>query len=212
MIKIFIVDDHAIVREGLRQILQDVPDMVIAGEAFNGIEALEQIRKNNYNYDIVVLDISMPGMNGIDVLKQLKLEKPEIAVLMLTIFPEDQYAIRALKNGASGYLTKDSVPDELVAALKKISQGGKYITLSIAERLSSILLPDSDKQPHEILSDREYQIMCMIAKGKPLKTIAEDLSVSIKTISTYRSRILEKMNLKTNADIIRYAIEEGLIQ
>jgi DNA-binding NarL/FixJ family response regulator len=209
MIKILIADDHAIVREGLKQILSESPDLVVVAEASSGQEVLEKISKNDL--DLVVLDIAMPGRGGLDILKEIKTQKPRLPVLMLSMYPEEQYAIRVLKAGASGYLTKESAPDELVKAIRQISQGKKYISPSLAEKLAIDLELGPDKLPHEILSDREYQVMCMIASGKTLKEIADGLSLSIKTISTYRSRILEKMNMKTNAELTHYAIKSNLV-
>lgn len=209
MIKILIADDHAVVRKGLKQILAETTDIVAADEAINGQEVLEKIRKNDY--DIVMLDISMPGRNGLDILKQVKNEKPEMSVLILSMHPEEQYAVRALKAGASGYLTKDSAPDELILAIRKISQGRKYITSSLAERLAFYLEVDSEKPLHEALSDREYEVMRMIASGKTVKEIAEELFLSIKTISTYRSRILEKMGMKNNTELVHYALKNRLL-
>ena len=209
MIKILIADDHAIVREGLKQILSESPDLVVVAEASSGQEVLEKISKNDL--DLVVLDIAMPGRGGLDILKEIKTQKPRLPVLMLSMYPEEQYAIRVLKSGASGYLTKESAPSELVMAIRQISQGKKYISPSLAEKLAIDLELSPDKLPHEILSDREYQVMCMIASGKTLKEIADGLSLSIKTISTYRSRILEKMNMKTNAELTHYAIKNNLV-
>ncbi len=209
MIKILIADDHAVVRKGLKQILDETSDIVAADEAKNGQEVLEKVRKSDY--DIVMLDISMPGRSGIEILKQLKDEKPEVLVLVLSMHPEEQYAVRALKAGASGYLTKDSAPDELIEAIRKISQGGKYITASLAEKLAFDLEIDSEKPLHETLSDREYEVMCKIASGKTIKEIAEELFLSIKTISTYRSRILEKMGMKNNTQLVHYALKNRLL-
>jgi len=209
MIKILIADDHPIVREGLKQILHEAPDMVVADEASNGREVLEKVWKNDY--DVIVLDISMPGMSGLDILKQLKSHKPELSVLILTVHSEEQYAVRVLRAGASGYLTKESAPDELVKAIRKVSLGRKYVSPSLAEKLAYDLEIDSEKQLHETLSDREYEVMCMIASGKTVKQIAEELCLSIKTISTYRSRILEKMKMKSNAELIHYAIQNRLV-
>jgi DNA-binding NarL/FixJ family response regulator len=209
MIKILIADDHAIVREGLKQILSESPDLIVIAEASSGQEVLEKISKSDL--DLVVLDIAMPGRGGLDILKEIKTQRPRLPVLMLSMYPEEQYAIRVLKSGASGYLTKESAPSELVMAIRQISQGKKYISPSLAEKLAIDLEINPDKMPHEILSDREYQVMCMIASGKTLKEIADGLSLSIKTISTYRSRILEKMNMKTNAELTHYAIKNNLV-
>jgi DNA-binding NarL/FixJ family response regulator len=210
MIKILIADDHTIVREGLKQILAETPDMVVADEASNGHEVLAKIEKNDF--DVILLDISMPGMNGIDALKQIKTERPKVSVLVLSMYSEEQYALRALKAGAAGYMTKESAPDELIEAIRKVSQGRKYISPSLAEKLAVSLEADSERPPHETLSDREYQVMCMIASGKTIKDIADDLCLSIKTVSTYRTRILEKMNLKSNAALTHYAVQNKLVE
>jgi len=209
MIKILIADDHPIVRKGLKDIIKETSDMEVVDEASNGQEVLEKVRKNDF--DIVVLDISMPGRNGLEILKELKSEKPEISVLILSVHPEDQYAIRVLKAGASGYLTKDSAPDELISAIRKVSMGRKYVSSALAEKLASAL-ELGDKRPlHETLSDREYEVMCMIASGKTTKEIAKGLFLSVKTVSTYRSRILEKMHMKSNAELTHYAIKNQLV-
>jgi two-component system invasion response regulator UvrY len=209
MIRILIADDHTIVREGLKQILAETPDMAVAGEACNGQEVLEKIWKNDY--DVVLLDISMPGRSGLDILKEIKSERPKISVLILSMYSEEQYAIRALRAGASGYMTKEGAPDELIEAIRKVSQGRKYISPSLAEKLAFNLESGSEKAPHEDLSDREYQVMCMIASGKTIKEIADELSLSVKTISTYRSRILEKMGMKSNAALTHYAMQNRLV-
>jgi two-component system invasion response regulator UvrY len=209
-IKILIADDHMIVREGIKQIISEIPDMTVADEARTGHEALNKALTNDY--DVVVLDITMPGVNGLDVMKQIKTQKPHLPVLVLSVHPEEQYAVRVLKAGASGYLTKESASDELIAAIRKISSGRKYITSSLAEKLAFDLESDTDKPRHESLSDREFQVLCMIASGKTVKEIAEDLFLSEKTISTYRSRILEKMNMKNNAELTHYAIKHGLVE
>lgn len=207
--RVLVADDHAIVRRGIKQILAEIPFVEAVDEATNGQEALAKAGK--VRYDLVLLDISMPGRSGLDVLKQLKAEKPRIPVLILSMHPEEQYALRALKAGASGYLTKESAPDELIAAVQKILEGGKYVSQSLAERFITELSHPADKPPHQLLSDREYEILCMIASGKTVSEIGEELALSVKTVSTYRSRILEKMNMNTNADITRYVIENGLV-
>lgn len=210
MIKILIADDHPVVRKGLKEIIEEIPDMVVGSEASNGQEALEKVRKSDF--DIVVLDISMPGISGLDILKQLKSEKPELSILVLSMYPEEQYAVRVLRAGASGYLTKESAPEELIAAIRKASKGGKYISSSLAEKLAFDLETDAEKPLHETLSDREYQVMRMIASGKTGKEIGEELFLSIKTISTYRARILEKMEMKSNAELTHYALKQGLVE
>lgn len=210
MIKIFIADDHAIVRKGLKQIISETPDMIVSEEADNGLEALDKISENNY--DVILLDISMPGKNGLEILRLVKRKKPKLPVLMLSVHPEEQYAIRSLRAGASGYLTKESAPDELIAAIRKISKGGKFVNASLAEKLISELEIYVEKPSHEMLSDREYQVMCMSAMGKTLKEIAQELSLSIQTVSTYRTRILEKMKMNSIAEVIRYAVKHGLVE
>ncbi len=209
MIKILIADDHTIVREGLKQIIANTAGLVVTGEAATGQETLELVHKDNF--DVILLDIAMPEKDGLAILKQLKQEKSEIPVLILSMYPEEQYAIRALKMGAAGYLTKVSAPDELIKAIKKISTGKKYISDSLAEKLALDLDVDTEKPPHEYLSDREFQTMCMIASGKTVKKIAEELSLSVNTISTYRGRVLDKMKMTTNSELTHYAIKNQLV-
>lgn len=209
MLRILIADDHAIVRKGLKQILEETSDMAVTDEASTGQDTLEKIRKNEY--DVVVLDISMPGKSGLDILREVKNEKPTLPILILSMHPEEQYAVRMLKGGAAGYLTKESAPEELVEAIRKVSLGRKYITHSLAEKLAFDLERNSDKKPHELLSNREFQVLCMIASGKTIKEIGQSLFLSVKTISTYRSRILEKLKLKNNVEITHYAIKNRLI-
>jgi len=208
MIKVLICDDHAIVRQGLRQIVEDCNDIMIAGEANSGEELIRMINKDDSH--VIILDITMDGMGGIETLKEIKHQKHELGVLMLSMHPEEQYAIRVLKAGASGYLTKQSAPDELIQAIRTISIGKKYITSSISEKLVSTLNADEAVQPHESLSDREYQVFEHLAKGKTVGQIAENLHLSVKTVSTYKSRILDKMGINNMADMIRYAIEKKL--
>lgn len=210
MIKILVVDDHAIVRQGLKQILAEFPDLEVAGEASDGQQALEKVRKGPW--EVVVLDISLPGQNGLVVLEQIKSECPGLPILVLSIHAEEQYAFRALKAGAAGYLTKESAPDQLVSAIQKVAGGGKYVSPLLMEKMISDLGTDPKKLLHETLSDREFQILCMIASGKSLTGIAEDLGLSVKTVSTHRTRILKKMRLKNNAELIHYAIHNGLVK
>ncbi len=209
-IRVLIADDHAIVRQGLRQILSDTPDMLVAGEAENGVQALQMVRQGGW--DVVLMDITMPERNGIDTLKLLKKEFPKLPVLILSMHPEEHYAIRALKAGASGYLTKQSAPDQLVTAIRQVAGGKKYVSAAVAEELANAIGEDSDKEPHEKLSDREYQTLCMIASGKALSQIAEELNLSVKTVSVYRARLLEKMRLKNNAELTHYGLKHGLVE
>lgn len=209
MIRIMIADDHAIVREGLKQIISDTRDMVVCEEACNGKEALE--KGMSAKFDVLVLDVSMPNGNVMDTITKLKAHKPHIKILVMSMHPEDQYAMRVLKAGASGYLTKESASDELVRAIRKVAQSRKYISQSFAENLVNKLANgDPDKPPHETLSNREYQVMEKIAAGLAVGQIADALLLNSRTISTYRTRILQKLHLKTNADIVHYAISHHL--
>ena len=209
MIRLLVADDHTLVRNGIRHTVQVTNDIIVADEARNGQEVLDKVQSNDY--DVILLDISMPGRDGLEILKELRLQKRGPAVLILSIYPEELYAVRALRSGAAGYLTKDSAPDELIAAIRKVHAGGRYVTASLAEKLAaSLSTPEAGKR-HELLSDREYQIMGMMASGKTQTQIAGELSLSIKTIGTYRTRILSKMNMNNNAEITRYAIENKLI-
>lgn len=210
MIKVLIADDHAVVRSGLKQILDETEGEIrVEGEAVNGREVLEKIQARDW--DVLVLDITMPGRSGLDILKDIRQLKPGLPVLILSMHAEEQFATRMLKAGASGYLNKESAPEELVKAIRKVYSGGKYVSATQAERMVSELTGDSDKRPHEILFDREYEILCLIASGKTATQIAKELVLSVKTVSTYRSRILEKMNLSTNAQLTHYAIKNGLV-
>lgn len=208
--RILIVDDHAIVRRGLRQLLADEYRGVEFGEAANADEALEQARRAEW--DVIVLDISMPGRSGLDVLKDFKKEKPEVPVLVLSMHPEDQLATRVLKAGASGYMTKEAATEELVIAVEKVVSGGRYVSSALAELLARDLEtggPDTD--PHERLSDREFEVMLMLARGQSVSEIAAELSLSVKTVSTYRSRVLDKIHIRSNAELARYATRHGLV-
>ncbi len=210
MIKVLIADDHPIVRIGMKHVMEEDPEITIAGEASDGEEALDKILNNDF--DLVLLDISMPGRDGLDVLKQIKKEKPGLPVLILSIYPEEEFAIRALKTGASGYLTKKSAPYELTTAIRTVLQGRKYISSSMVEILASFLRVDQQKKPHETLSNREYQVMLMIASGDSLKEIAAKLSLSIKTIRTFRARIMNKMKIKNDVELSRYATQNHLLE
>lgn len=210
IIRVFIADDHAIVRAGLKQILADSPDMTVAGEAENGLDAIKLFRKTKCH--VMLLDISMPDKSGIDVLKQVKKENPDLAVLMLSMHREDQYAIRSLKAGASGYLTKQSAPKELVTAIRQVAAGQKYVSAALAQELATLVGEDHAVPLHNTLSDREYQTLTMIASGKTVSAIAEELSLSVKTVSEYRARLLVKMKLKNSAELTHYAIRNHLVE
>lgn len=210
MIKILIADDHAIVREGLKQIVAEENDMLVAGEAGNANEMFDLLKKEKFA--IIILDISMPGRSGLEALKFLRKNYPEVPTLILSMFSEEQYGLRALKAGAAGYLKKVSAPTELVSAIRKIVNGGKYINQSLAEKLADEYDSDREERMHDKLSDREYQIMCLIASGKSAEEIALDLSISINTVYSYRNRILEKMHLKSNVELTQYVLQYKLIE
>lgn len=210
MINILIADDHELFREGLKKILKPEPDMTVIAEATNGQQVYERVAEQEP--DIVLLDISMPGESGLEVLEELKRRVRKTSVLILSMHPEDRFALRAFKMGAAGYITKESAVEELVQAIRKIVGGGKYVSPSFAEKLASDLVTDHSKLPHERLSNREFQIMRMIAAGKKIHTIAEELSLSRNSVNTYRTRILEKMALTSNAELTRYAVENNLIE
>ena len=207
--KILLADDHAVVRHGLKQILTDAFKRATYGEARNAQEALDLVWKQDW--DVVVLDITMPGRSGLDVLREIKQSKPRMPVLVLSMHPENQFAVRVLKSGASGYMTKESAPDELVGAVKKVMAGGRYVSHSLAENLAASLSV-TQRAPQEKLSDREFQVLRLIASGKMVMDIARELSLSVKTISTYRSRVLEKMGMKNNAELMHYAIQHRLVE
>ena len=209
MINVFIADDHPIVRQGLKQALSETEDIKVADEAGDGAEVMFKLRKNTF--DVILLDIAMPGRGGIDVLKQIRSSEIKVPVLILSIYPEEQYAVRALRAGASGYLTKNCETDTLIEAIKKVASGGKYVSESLAEKLAYDIGLDSEKPVHTTLSDREYEVMCEIASGKTVTEIAGEMALSVKTISTYRARILKKMNMKNNAELTRYAIKNNLV-
>ena len=208
-VKMLIADDHAVVRRGLKEILAEGFSSAVFGVAGKSAEVLEQVRKQRW--DCVILDINMPDRSGLDLLKELKSLHPRLPVLILSIYPEDQFGVRSLAAGAAGYMTKESAPEELVKAVRRIVRGGKYVSESLAEKLIIDLEVDREKPPHERLSDREHEVFLFIANGEYPTAISKKLSLSVKTVSTYRTRILDKMKMKTNADLIRYAIENHLI-
>jgi DNA-binding NarL/FixJ family response regulator len=208
--KILLTDDHTVVRHGLKQILAEEFKRAIFGEARNAQEALDLVWKEHW--DVVVLDITMPGRSGLEVLREIKKSKPRVPVLVLSMHPENQFAVRVLKRGASGYMTKESAADELVGAIKKVLAGGRYVSNSLAEKLATYLAADTPKAPQELLSDREFQVLRLIASGKIVSEIAKELSLSVKTISTYRTRILEKMRLRNNAELMHYAMQHQLVE
>jgi len=209
MIKVLIVDDHPVVRKGIRQILEETDDIIVADESDNGHDMLKKVMK--YKYDVILQDISLPYMNGLEILNELNTLKIKTPVLILSIYSEEQYALRTLRAGASGYLTKGNLPDELINAIRKLAEGKKYVSPYISELLINNIKDANGKAPHENLSNRELQILCMLASGKTGNDIAAELSLSIKTINTYRSRIMKKMGMKNNASLIRYAIENKMI-
>ena len=208
MIRILIADDHGVVRKGLVQIVAENPDMAVTGEAASGQEALDLARGRDF--DVAILDIAMPGMGGIEILKGLKALRPSLKIIMLSMYSEEQYAIRSLRDGASAYLTKANAMDELVKAIHAVASGKRYITPSVAERLASYIEEDGNYLPHESLSNRELQVLVMIGSGKAVSEIAAELSLSIKTVSTYRARLLEKMGMESNAQLIRYTVQHTL--
>ena len=210
MLKVLVVDDSPLFRRGVKDLVNEGFHGAKIGEAGNAFEMLELLRQKSW--DIAVLDISMPGMNGLDALKQAKQEFPKLPVLILSMYPEQQYAIRMIKAGADGYLTKSSAPEELVKAIKKVHEGGKYVSAELGEALAFTTRLGAEKQPHELLSDREYEVLCLIGSGKTVGEIAVATNLSVTTISTYRARILEKMRMKTNAELARYAIQQGLVE
>jgi|TARA_B100000959_G_scaffold61585_1_gene64856 DNA-binding NarL/FixJ family response regulator len=207
-IKVLLADDHAVLRDGLKMILAETQNIVACGEAKNGYEVLEKIKKNHF--DVVVLDAAMPGLAGMETLKQLRIDQPDLPVLILTMYPEERIAARFLKAGASGFLTKDSASEQLVEAIKKVFHGEKFITPELAQKLALDFM-GSEKPLHDLLSDREHQVMSMMGSGQMISEIAAELQLSIKTVSTHRTHILEKLKLKNNAQLIRYAIENNLI-
>ena len=209
MISVFIADDHAIVRQGLKQIVSDTADIRLAGEAADGQETLRLVRGGSC--DVLVLDLNMPGISGLEILRVLKQERPDLPVLVLSIHAKEQYAVRCLKAGAAGYLTKESAPEELVKAIRQVAAGGKYVSRGLAESLAMRLDETEDRPRHETLSDREFQVLELMGAGKTATEIAGSLSLSVKTVSTYRARMLEKLGLRNNAEVIQYAIQHRLV-
>jgi two-component system, NarL family, invasion response regulator UvrY len=209
MIRLLICDDHAIVRQGFRQILGEVPDLAVAGEAADGPEAIQLVRRGGV--DVVLLDIALPGRDGLDVLKQVQQEFPELPVLIVSTYPEKQYALRSLRLGAAGYLNKGADPAELIAAIRKVAQGGLFVSPTVAETLASAMRKDTEQPPHELLSQREYQVFMQIAAGKTLSQIAEALSLSLNTVSTYRTRIMEKIQTHNDVETALYAVRHHLV-
>lgn len=207
--RVLIADDHAVFRRGLKETIRDSFPRVTFGEAGTAEETLACVK--NHDWDIVVLDISMPGKSGLDILADLKRWRPKLPVLFLSMHPEEQYARRSLKAGAAGYLTKESVPDEMKTAVRRVLAGGRYVSAALAEKLAFDLAREAERPLHELLSEREFQVLRMIAQGKTVKTIADELSLSVKTVSTYRARILEKTGMKTTAELIRYALQSQLV-
>ncbi len=209
MINVLVVDDHSIIRKGIHLLLQDTPDLRVTGEAESGMEALKLVRENNY--DVVLLDINMPGEHGIDVLKKLKASHPSLPVVILSMYSEQEYAMRSLKAGASAYLNKQSALTDLVAAVRQVANGKRFVSADLALQLAENLLQPQHEHPHQALSHREYQTLCLIASGKKLREMAEIMSLSAKTVSVYRARMMEKMHFRTNAEMIHYAITHNLV-
>jgi DNA-binding NarL/FixJ family response regulator len=208
-VRVLVVDDHTIVREGLKRILADAPELQVAGEAASGTEAIRLAREGRW--DVMLLDVSLPGANGLEVLRAVKEHDPKLQVLVLTMYPEDQYALRMLRAGAAGYLTKEGAPGQLVTAIRKVAAGGKYISSAVAEKLAWELEGKKRAATHEELSNREFEILRLIASGKTVSQIAQDLHLSVKTVSTYRMRLLMKLHMKSNAELTHYAIKGGLV-
>lgn len=210
MIKVFIVDDHEIIREGLKKILKEESDLVVVGEAQNGDEVLQNIK--DIDCDIMLLDMNMPGRSGLELLGDIKSLKPQVHILVLSIHPEDKFALRTLKSGASGYLCKDTALEELVVAIRKVHSKGRYLSTTLAEQLAFDFMPEKDQLPHEQLSNREQEIMVMLASGRKVKEIAADLQLSISTVFTYRVRIFEKLKIKSNVELTHYALNNKLVE
>ena len=210
MIRVLVGDDHAVVRRGLRQILAETPDILVEGEAPTADDVLRLVR--DQRWDVVILDINLPGGSGLELLADIRKERPQLPVLILTVYSEEQYAVRAIKAGAAGFLTKESAPDKLIEAVRKVASGGRYVSAELAETLASLLAGEDKGPPHERLSDREFEILKLLASGKTVSQIGVDLGLSVKTVSTHRTRILRKMNMKTNADLMHYAVRAHLVE
>lgn len=210
MIKVLVADDHAVVREGIKRLLSEAHNITVAGEAGDGAELLARVAEQQY--DVVLMDLAMPGPSGLDTLEELRARAPRLPVLILSMYPEDQYAVRTLMAGASGYINKGSPPERLVEAIRMVAAGRRYISEGVAQLLASHVDNLSDRSAHETLSKREFQVMCLIASGQTVGEIADDLSLSVKTVSTYRTRVLEKLGLRHNAEIIRYALKHDLVE
>jgi two-component system invasion response regulator UvrY len=210
VIKVLVADDHAIVRRGLRQILTETPDILVGAEAASASEVRALVQQQRFS--VLLLDISLPGASGLELLADVRKERPELPVLILTVHSEDQYAVRAIRSGAAGFLTKESAPERLIEAVRKVASGGRYVSEGLAERLASALAGDSKGQPHERLSDREFEILKMLASGRTVSEVAHDLSLSVKTVSTHRTRLLKKMEMKTNAELTSYAVRNHLVE
>jgi len=209
MIRIVIADDHTIVREGLKQVLSAASDLTVVGEAQNGHEVLQRVREQDF--DVLLLDMSMPGKSGIELIKQVRAEKPKLRIMVLSMHQEPQYAVRAIRAGASGYLTKESAAAQLVSAIRKVAAGGAFITDAVAEQLALGAMPQADGPPHRLLSDREFQVFRLLVAGKTVSEVAEQLNLSVNTVSTHKARTMQKMNMSNPTELIRYAIQHGLI-
>jgi len=209
MIRVLVADDHAVVRRGLRQILSETEDILVEGEA----STLDQVRAlvSEKRYDVLILDVNMPGGTGIDLLAELRRENPKAKVLVLTVYSEQEYAVRAIRAGAAGFLSKESAPEKLIEAVRKLAAGGKYLSSEVAERLASLVAGEASGAPHERLTDREFEVLKMLASGLSVSQIGQDLSLSVKTVSTHRARILKKMDMSSNSELMRYAMKNGIV-
>jgi two-component system invasion response regulator UvrY len=210
MIRVLVADDHPLLRSALKQVISREPDLTVAGEAEDSEQVLQEIEEKPY--DFVILDLSMPGRGGLDVLKEIRRLKPSVPVLVLSMYPEEQFAVRAIRGGANGYLSKDCAPADVVNAIRKVLSGKKYVSANLAEMLADALDSKDDRTPHEMLSDREFQVLCKIGAGQTVSQIAAEMALSVKTVSTYRSRLLEKMHMSNSAELARYAIMKGLVK